>query len=177
MSFLRHGQIYRSDGFANRGQRIPLAPAIVSMSLRPATPWRVGLHQSPPPLRRLVSMLQEVLVGVNHHLMGGGEFSTGLDSSGVCGPRTPNRGHVYACPTGKALHRGEAGRSTQGWWDASATSFTVCAASTGVQPSVSSSRALSALLSSKRTFALSLLSLSACSHPELLVSPLLDVTA
>jgi hypothetical protein len=77
MSFLRHGQIYRSDGFANRGQRIPLAPAIVSMSLRPAIPWRVGLHQSPPPLRRLVSMLQEVLVGVNHHLMGGGEFSTG----------------------------------------------------------------------------------------------------
>ena len=87
MSFLRHGQIYRSDGFANRGQRIPLAPAIVSMSLRPAIPWRVGLHQSPPPLRRLVSMLQEVLVGVNHHLMGGGEFSTGLDSFICQAPR------------------------------------------------------------------------------------------
>ena len=77
MSFLRHGQIYQSDGLANRGQRSPAAPAIVSMSLRPAIPWQVGLHQSPPPLRRLLSMLKEVAVGVNHHLMGGGEFSTG----------------------------------------------------------------------------------------------------
>jgi hypothetical protein len=81
MSFLRHGQIYQSDGLANRGQRSPAAPAIVSRSLRPAIPWRVGLHQgpvgTPPPLRRLLSMLKEVAVGVNHHLMGGGEFSTG----------------------------------------------------------------------------------------------------
>ena len=77
MSFLRHGQIYQSDGFANRGQRSSAAPAIVSMSLRPAIPWQVDLHKSPPPLRRLLSMLKEVAVGVNHHLMGGGEFSTG----------------------------------------------------------------------------------------------------
>ena len=77
MSFLRHGQIYQSDGLANRGQRSPAAPAIVSMSLRPAIPWRVGLHQSPPPLRRLLSILKEVAVGVNRHRMKGGEFSTG----------------------------------------------------------------------------------------------------
>ena len=77
MSFLRHGQIYQSDGLANRGRRSPAAPAIVSMSPRPAIPWRVGLHQSQPPLRRLLPVLKEVVVGVNHHLMGGGEFSTG----------------------------------------------------------------------------------------------------
>ena len=77
MSFLRHGQIYQSDGFANRGQRSPAAPAIVSMSMRPAIPWRAGLRQGPPPLGRLLSMLKEVVVGVNHHRMGGGEFSTG----------------------------------------------------------------------------------------------------
>jgi hypothetical protein len=28
---------------------------IVLMSLRPAVPWRVGLHQSPPPLHQPVS--------------------------------------------------------------------------------------------------------------------------
>ena len=77
MSFLRHGQIYQSDEGQNRDRRFAPVPAIVSMSLRPAIPWRVGLHQSPPPLRRLLSMLKEVAVGVNHHLMGGGEFSTG----------------------------------------------------------------------------------------------------
>ena len=77
MSFLGHGQIYQSDGLANRGQRSPAAPAIVSMSLRPAIPWRGALQQSPPPLGRLLSMLKEVVVGVNHHLMRGGEFSTG----------------------------------------------------------------------------------------------------
>jgi hypothetical protein len=77
MSFLRHGQIYQSDEGQNRDRRFAPVPAIVSMSLRPAIPWRVGLHQSPPPLRRLLSMLKEVVVGVNHHLMGGGEFSTG----------------------------------------------------------------------------------------------------
>lgn len=64
-------------GELNRGLRWLPTPAIVSMSLRPAIPWRVALQQSPPPLRRLLSMLQEVLVGVNHHLPGGGEFSTG----------------------------------------------------------------------------------------------------
>jgi hypothetical protein len=77
MSFLRHGQIYQSDEGQNRDRRFAPVPAIVSMSLRPAIPWRVGLHQSPPPLRRLLSMLGDVVVGVNHHLMGGGEFSTG----------------------------------------------------------------------------------------------------
>jgi hypothetical protein len=77
MSFLRHGQIYQSDGLANRGQRSPAVPAIVSMSLRPAIPWQVGLHQRPPPLRQLLSMFKKVAVGVNHRRMRGGEFSTG----------------------------------------------------------------------------------------------------
>jgi hypothetical protein len=62
----------------NRGRRFPAAPVIiVSMSLQSAIPWRVALQQSPPPLRRLLSMLRKVVVGVNHHLMRGGEFSTG----------------------------------------------------------------------------------------------------
>jgi len=62
----------------NRGRRSPAAPVIiVSMSLQSAIPWRVALQQSPPPLRRLLSMLRKVAVGVNHHLMRGGDFSTG----------------------------------------------------------------------------------------------------
>src|SRR5450756_2864911 len=62
----------------NRDQRLSATPVIiVSMSLQPAIPRQVGLHQSPPPLRQLPPMLRKVAVGVNHHLMRGGEFSTG----------------------------------------------------------------------------------------------------
>jgi hypothetical protein len=50
---------------------------IVSMSLRPAIPWRVGLHQSPPPLYQPISMLNPPAETVNHHLTRAGEFSTG----------------------------------------------------------------------------------------------------
>jgi hypothetical protein len=46
MSLLRLGQIYRSDGRAKPGPQRTAAPAIVSMSLRPAIPWRVALQQS-----------------------------------------------------------------------------------------------------------------------------------
>ena len=53
------------------------APVIVSMSLRSAIPWRVALQQSSPLLHRLCSMLTDGVVGVNHHLMRGGEFSIG----------------------------------------------------------------------------------------------------
>lgn len=60
-----------------RGGEKPPAPAIVSMSLRPVIPWRVALQQSSPLLHRLCSMLTDVVVGVNHHLMRGGEISTG----------------------------------------------------------------------------------------------------
>jgi hypothetical protein len=60
-----------------RGGGPPPAPAIVSMSLRPAIPWRVALQQSSPLLHRLCSMLTDGVVGVNHHLLRGGEFSTG----------------------------------------------------------------------------------------------------
>jgi hypothetical protein len=48
MSFLRHQQIYQSDpGIKTRGDaESGSAPRpIVLMSLRPAIPWQVGLHQ------------------------------------------------------------------------------------------------------------------------------------
>ena len=64
MRFLRHKQIYQSDvSFKARGEAVSgSAPGpIVLMSLRPAIPWRVGLHQSPPPLRQPVSMLNHRL--------------------------------------------------------------------------------------------------------------------
>ena len=64
---------YTTDSF-----NLIAAPSAIGFDeFQLAIPWRVGLHQSPPPLRRLISMLKEVAVGVNHHLMGGGEFSTG----------------------------------------------------------------------------------------------------
>ena len=80
MSVVRHKQIYQSDllvktrGDAESGS----APClIVLMSLRPAIPWQVGLHQSPPPLYQPISMLHPPAETVNHHLTGAGEFSTG----------------------------------------------------------------------------------------------------
>ncbi len=65
--------------FEVRGEAVSgSAPSpIVLMSLRPAIPWRVGLHQSPPPLHQPVSMLNPPAETVNHHPPGGGEFSTG----------------------------------------------------------------------------------------------------
>jgi hypothetical protein len=58
--------------------RYGFAPSpIVSMSLQPAIPRRVGLHQSPPPLYQPISMLNPPAETVNHHLTGAGEFSTG----------------------------------------------------------------------------------------------------
>src|ERR1019366_10170604 len=80
MSFLRHEQIYQSDiSSTTRGEDVSgSAPdPIVLMSLRPAIPWRVGLHQSPPPLHQPVSMLNPPAETVNHHPARGGEFSTG----------------------------------------------------------------------------------------------------
>jgi hypothetical protein len=60
---------------------------IVRMSPRPAILWRVGLHQSPPPLHWPASMLHPPVGTVNHHLPRGrgifdrpnGEISTGVD--------------------------------------------------------------------------------------------------
>jgi DNA replication protein DnaC len=80
MSFLRHRQIYQSDvSLRVRGEAVSnSAPGpIVLMSLRPVIPWRVGLHQSPPPLHQPVSMLNPPAETVNHHLTRAGEFSTG----------------------------------------------------------------------------------------------------
>ncbi len=78
MSFFRHAEIFRSDvvvdptklgrGTASRWS-VPRpssrtrpkerARLIVSMSLRPAIPRRVGLHQSPPPLHRPTIILKK----------------------------------------------------------------------------------------------------------------------
>jgi len=49
MSFLRHKEIYPSDGGAGLAAGAPL---IVWMSFRLVIPWRGGLHQCPPPLRQ-----------------------------------------------------------------------------------------------------------------------------
>ena len=80
MSFLRHEQIFRLDVFmkARSEAEFGSAPGLIDpMSLRPAIPWRVGLHQSPPPLHRPDSIFQEPAETVNHHSARGGEFSTG----------------------------------------------------------------------------------------------------
>ena len=54
MSFLRHREIYRSDGGAEAGSGAVAAPClIVSMSLRLAIPWPVALQQSRLPLHQL----------------------------------------------------------------------------------------------------------------------------
>jgi putative transposase len=49
MSFPRHQEIFPSEGGASLR---PTPLLIVWMSFRPAIPWRVGLHQSPPPLHQ-----------------------------------------------------------------------------------------------------------------------------
>lgn len=77
MSFLRHGRSIDPMEGQIRGGGQPPTPVIVSMSLRPAIPWRVALQQRSPLLYRLNSMLTDGVVAVNHHLMRGGEFSTG----------------------------------------------------------------------------------------------------
>jgi hypothetical protein len=50
---------------------------IVLMSLRPAIPWRVGLHQSPPPLYQPVSFSTSQLKLSTHLLRRVATFSTG----------------------------------------------------------------------------------------------------
>ena len=50
---------------------------IVLMSLQPVIPWRVGLHQSPPPLHQPVFIFNPPAETVNHHSPGAEEFSTG----------------------------------------------------------------------------------------------------
>jgi hypothetical protein len=80
MSFLRHRQIYQSDDYSRSRDDASsgLVPSfIVLMSLRPAIPWRVGLHQSPPPLHQPVTNFQQPDETVNHHLLRAGDFSTG----------------------------------------------------------------------------------------------------
>ena len=105
MSFLRHHEIYRSDvgmktilclgsctasrwsaPSQRKGRGFHPAPFPSSaMSLGSAIPWRVALQQSLPPLHRPESILYPPAETVNHHLMGAGEFSTGVDT-GSMGP-------------------------------------------------------------------------------------------
>ena len=80
MSFLRHKQIYQSDvSLKSQGEAFSCsAPSlIVLMSLQPAVPWRVGLHQSLPPLHQPVSIFHPSAETVNHHLTGLGNFRPG----------------------------------------------------------------------------------------------------
>ena len=62
MSFFRHEEIYRPMGTLSQspGAATPPPPPIVTMSFQPAIPWRVGLHQSPPPLHQLTTILVEM---------------------------------------------------------------------------------------------------------------------
>jgi hypothetical protein len=81
MSFLRHKQIYQSDGLCSEWQseaddRFAL-PLIVLMSLRPAIPRRVALLHCSLPLHRTIPMVNAVAGAVNHHSAGAGEFSVG----------------------------------------------------------------------------------------------------
>jgi hypothetical protein len=74
MSFLRHGEIYRWDEKQGNEEPVsssspphPIDESPVGYSFHPsdedlslgARPWRVGLHQSPPPLRQLWIILEE----------------------------------------------------------------------------------------------------------------------
>jgi len=97
MSFLRHGEIYRSDvafktmpnfqlRAASRGSALsqpkgrgsyPTPFPSSAMSLGSAIPWRVALQQSSPLLHRPESMVYLSAETVNHHLARAGEFSTG----------------------------------------------------------------------------------------------------
>ena len=54
----------------------------VQMSLQPAIPWRVGLHQSPPPLHRPGSECATVVLPVEKHAANGDECLNRL-----CQPR------------------------------------------------------------------------------------------
>ena len=97
MSFLRHDEIYRSDGGMktilslepgaaprwsapshDKGRGLDPAPFPSSaMSLGSAIPWRGALQHCPPPLHRPESMVYPPVETVNHHLTGAGELSTG----------------------------------------------------------------------------------------------------
>jgi hypothetical protein len=94
MSFLRHAEIYASDGAMttafssgrrgacrgsapsdDKGRGFNPAPFPSSaMSLGSAIPWQVALQQRLPPLHRPESRLQPPAEIVNHHLAGAGAF-------------------------------------------------------------------------------------------------------
>ena len=120
MSFLRHGEIYRSD--VGMKTILSLEPSAASrrsalshlkgrgfnptpfpssaMSLGSAIPWRVALQQSPPPLHRPESMVYPPAATVNHHLTGAGEFSTGI----LRNFQPVLTGHARAAPTECVRH-------------------------------------------------------------------------
>ena len=106
MSFMRHLQIYQSDDcFGSRDESASgFVPSliIVSMSLRPVIPWRVGLHQSPPPLHQPVSIFHRPAETVNHHAPGGSSTGTmgNVQPELTCRlvPHFPNTGPVIEGP-------------------------------------------------------------------------------
>ncbi len=62
MSFFRHEEIYPPDVQSRAGSgSCPPQHSSVRMSLRLAIPWRVGLHQSPPPLHQPRPILTEIM--------------------------------------------------------------------------------------------------------------------
>ena len=84
MSFLRHGRSIHPMCLALPG-RVGLTATPRPHRLdesEPTNPWLVGLHQSPPPLHRPVSILDRIGGPVNHHWREGGEFSTGQKCGG-----------------------------------------------------------------------------------------------
>jgi hypothetical protein len=60
MSFLRHGEIYRSDEVCSTGsKRSGSLPVLIGVDeFQPAIPWQDALQQSLPPLRRPRAILQ-----------------------------------------------------------------------------------------------------------------------
>ena len=62
----------------------------VRMSLRPAIPWRVGLHQSPPPLHRPGSECVTVVLPVENFAANGKQ---GLNR--LCQPRGQPQSNVF----------------------------------------------------------------------------------
>ncbi len=61
MSFLRNEEIYRSDMAKRLGGNDSAAPqhSSAAMSFQPAIPRQVALQQSPPPLRRLATIVRK----------------------------------------------------------------------------------------------------------------------
>ena len=72
MSFLRHGRSFHPMGPAWSGRSAGSMLRIGLDEPQPAIPWRVGLHQSSPPLHRPVSVC---LIAIPPEQLGGGGWT------------------------------------------------------------------------------------------------------